>query len=138
MRPLHRSALSAWWTRATGTGSTGGELRFWFDHTSPCVIRVDDASPARVCWTVAECDFLDEWVGTHPTFTITPSESGRLEIAFTHHGLTPQLDCIDMCSQGWNHFIPSLGHYLDTGVAEPFGSPQDRARRRSLPTPAPD
>ena len=95
------SGLSAWWTRADGSGETGGELRFFFTFPEPCVMRVDEAvRPALVRWTVVECDFLRDWVGTRPTFTIREGHEGTTEIHFRHEGLTAELDCIEMCTRG--------------------------------------
>jgi len=121
--------LSSWWTRATGSGESGGELRFWFDQPSPCVIRVDEASSSSVCWTVTSCDFLPDWVGTRPEFAIALMPDGTTAIHFRHHGLTEQLECIDMCTRGWDHFTASLAKYVETGQGQPLGSPGDLARR---------
>ena len=122
--------LAAWWTRATGSGETGGELRFFFDPPEPCVMRVDEASrPTTVRWTVTGCDFLPDWVGTRPTFTITAADGGA-ELQFRHHGLTEELDCIDMCTRGWDHFLGSLRQYAEVGRGMPRGSTAELARRR--------
>ncbi|MFF4597617.1 SRPBCC domain-containing protein [Amycolatopsis sp. NPDC001319] len=124
------TGLGAWWTRVTGTGDTGGELRFFFSHPDPCVMRVDEATrPSLVRWTVTSCDFLPDWVGTRPTFTLVPA-GGATELRFRHHGLTAELECIAMCTRGWNHFTESLRAYAESGVGMPSGSPADLARRR--------
>jgi uncharacterized protein YndB with AHSA1/START domain len=124
------SGLTAWWTRVTGSGDAGGELAFRFSHPEPCVMRVDRATrPTSVRWTVTACDFLPDWVGTHPTFTITPVDGGPTEVRLRHHGLTAELDCVDQCTNGWNHFTESLRRYAETGQGMPHGSAEDRARR---------
>lgn len=111
------TGLSSWWTRVTGLGEAGGELRFYFDSpTDACVMHVDSADrPARVEWTVAECAFLPDWVGTRPTFTITPVEGDASDLHFRHHGLTAELDCIEMCTLGWDTYLSSLRRYVETG-----------------------
>ena len=118
------TSLGSWWTRATGSGEAGGELRFFFDSpTDACVMRVDHADrPTLVEWTVTECAFLPDWVGTRPTFTITPVENDRSELFFRHHGLTPELACIEMCTLGWNSYLASLRQYVESGQGSPFGS----------------
>ncbi len=122
--------ISAWWTPADGSGATGGELVLTMNAPSPCVMHVDDATrPTLVQWTVTECDFEPDWVGTRPTFTITPAEGGGSEVRFVHHGLTPDLECIEVCRRGWDHFIPSLRDHVERGEGSPNGSPKDRARR---------
>jgi uncharacterized protein YndB with AHSA1/START domain len=122
--------LTAWWTRADGSGVTGGELVFTMNAPTPCVMHVDDATrPTHVQWTVTECDFEPDWVGTRPTFTITSVDGGASEVHFVHQGLTPELECIDMCRRGWDHYMSSLHEYVEGGEGSPNGSPGDLARR---------
>jgi uncharacterized protein YndB with AHSA1/START domain len=124
------SGLSAWWTPATGSGDTGGELRFFMSAPDPLLVHVDQATrPTTVAWTVTECSFEPDWVGTRPTFTITPVEGDASELEFRHVGLTAELDCIDMCTSGWNHYIASLRDFVETGRGNPRGSDADNARR---------
>ncbi len=121
--------LSAWWTDAAGSGATGGELRFSFG-SGTCVVQVDEATPTTlVRWTVTECAFEPDWVRTRPTFTITPVDGDMCELQFRHGGLTAELDCIDECTRGWDHFIVSLRNYVETGRGMPRGSSEDDARR---------
>ena len=124
------SGLAAWWSPVSGSGEPGGELRFQMNAPEPCVMRVDVAvRPALVQWTCTSCDFVPDWVGTRPTYTIIPLNDGTTEVRFVHIGLTAKLECIEMCTRGWNHFIPSLRDYIETGTGSPLGSPGDLARR---------
>ena len=124
------SGLTAWWTTASGSGDTGGELKFTMSAPTPLRVHVDDATrPTSVQWTVTECDFEPDWVGTRPTFTIAPAGDDASELVFTHVGLTDELDCIEMCTSGWNHYIASLRKYVETGRGDPRGSDADNARR---------
>ena len=124
------SGLAGWWTPVTGSGDRGNELTFVFD-AGPCVMHVDEATrPTSVQWTVTECGFLADWVGTRPTFTIAPIDGDASELRFRHHGLTPDLDCIEQCTSGWNHFMESLRQYAEVGHGMPTGSSEDSARRR--------
>jgi uncharacterized protein YndB with AHSA1/START domain len=124
------SGLTAWWTDATGSGDTGGEVRFSFAPPEPCVMHVDEATrPAVVRWTVTACGFLPDWVGTRPTFTIIPLDGDASELQFRHHGLTAELDCIEDCTRGWDHFLESLRQYAEVGRGMPRGSDADSARR---------
>lgn len=126
--------LAAWWVPVTGSGRVDGELRFRMTSTDPLVVHVDEATrPTSVQWTVTECNFLPDWVGTQPSFAIRPLEEGESELHFRHHGLARDLDCFDMCTRSWNHFIPrSLRDYLESGHGHPFGSPADKAWRAAL------
>jgi hypothetical protein len=84
-----------------------------------------------VRWTVTDCPFLPDWQGTRPTFTIHAVDDETSELDFHHQGLNEDLECIDMCTRSWNHYITSLRDYLTAGSGSPFGSPADRARREA-------
>jgi uncharacterized protein YndB with AHSA1/START domain len=125
-------ALAAWWSPVTGSGLTGGELRFpMVAGEPPLLIKVDEATrPATVRWTVAECTFMEDWAGTQPTFTITPLDDGGCELTFEHLGLNDKLECKDMCSRSWDHFVrTSLRELAEGGPGAPNRSPRDLARR---------
>jgi uncharacterized protein YndB with AHSA1/START domain len=125
------AGLTAWWTPADGSGAAGGELRFFMSAPDPLRVHVDAATrPTSVQWTVTECTFEPDWVGTQPTFTITAVD-GVSEVEFRHIGLTDELECIDMCTRGWDHYLGSLRDYLETGRGNPRGSEADIARRAS-------
>jgi steroid delta-isomerase-like uncharacterized protein len=131
------TGLAAWWNPATGSGATGGELRFVMNAPEPLVIHVDEATrPTSVRWTVTDCPFLPDWIGTRPTFTITPVDGDTSELHFRHQGLTGELECVDMCTRSWNHYMTSLRDYLEASHGSPFGSPADKARREAQSTPA--
>jgi uncharacterized protein YndB with AHSA1/START domain len=125
-------SLTAWWSPVTGSGLAGGELRFpMVAEEPPLLIRVDEATrPTYVRWTVTQCTFMEDWVGTQPTFTITPLDDGACEVTFEHLGLDDQLECKDMCSRSWDHFVrTSLRELAEGGPGAPNRSPRDLARR---------
>ena len=125
-------ALTAWWSPVTGSGQAGGDLRFpMVANEPPLLIHVDEASrPTTVRWTVVECTFMEDWVGTRPTFTITPLDESSCQLTFEHLGLTDELECRDMCSRSWNFFVnTSLRELAEGGPGAPNRSPRDRARR---------
>jgi uncharacterized protein YndB with AHSA1/START domain len=122
--------LAAWWTPVTGDGTAGGELRFMFSFDVPLVMRVDVARPASlVQWTCMECAWLPDWVDTTISFELDARADGGCDLAFRHRGLTPRLECFQDCKSGWDHFIPSLRDYVETGMGHPSGSDADVARR---------
>jgi steroid delta-isomerase-like uncharacterized protein len=130
------TGLAAWWNPVTGSGETGGELRFIMNAPEPLVIHVDEATrPTSVQWTVTDCPFLPDWIGTRPTFTITPVDGDASELHFRHQGLSEELECFDMCTRSWNHYMTSLRDYLEAGHGSPFGSPADKARREAQSAP---
>jgi hypothetical protein len=97
----------------------------------PLLIHVDEATrPTTVGWTVVECTFMEDWVSTKPSFTITPLDDGTCELTFEHLGLNDELECKDMCSRSWDHFVStSLRELAEGGPGAPNRSPQDLARR---------
>jgi uncharacterized protein YndB with AHSA1/START domain len=124
------TGLGAWWNPATGFGETGGELRFIMNAPEPLLIHVDEATRSTsVRWSVTDCPFLPDWIGTRPTFTITPVDRNTTALHFRHHGLSEELECFDMCTRSWTHYMTSLRDYLEAGHGSPFGSPADTARR---------
>ena len=124
--------LSAWWTPVTGNGLAGGELTFSFGPGAKAVMRVDAAEAGvGVRWTNVAC-VVEDWVGTTLHFDIETLATGGTELRFRHAGLTPRLECFTDCQSGWDHFIPSLGAYIETGVGNPNQSEADLARRAEL------
>jgi uncharacterized protein YndB with AHSA1/START domain len=124
--------LAAWWTPVTGDGLTGGELTFSFGPASQAVMRVDAAERGvGVCWTNLAC-VQQDWVGTTLHFDIEATPEGGTELHFRHGGLTPRLECFTDCQSGWDHFIPSLRAYVETGVGNPNQSQADLTRGEAL------
>jgi uncharacterized protein YndB with AHSA1/START domain len=123
--------LAGWWTPVTGDGGTGGELTFSFGPAAQAVMRVDAAERGTgVRWTNLACH-VEDWVGTTVHFDIAARPTGGTELRFRHAGLTPRLECYRDCENGWDHFIPSLRAYVETGTGNPNGSPADLARREA-------
>jgi uncharacterized protein YndB with AHSA1/START domain len=111
--------LTNWWTRASGSGATGGELTFFFGD-SQAVMRVDNAERAsNVKWKVLLCEPLPDWEGTTLNFELSPDESGGSVVRFRHAGLA-QLECFDQCSSAWTHYLGSLVDFVDTGQGDPM------------------
>src|SRR2546425_3188712 len=113
--------LANWWTTGVeGSAVEGGELQFRFNGPESCDIHVVAVvRPRSVRWRVRACPFLPDWVGTRPTFTITPTASG-CELHFRHHGLNAELECFDQCREGWDDYLPSFTSYVESGRGRPF------------------
>jgi uncharacterized protein YndB with AHSA1/START domain len=123
--------LTSWWTPATGDAGQGGTITFHFGPEAKAVMQVEAADPATgVRWLNTECIVAD-WVGTRQSFALKALPDGGTEIRFQHHGLTPKLPCYGDCKNGWDHFVPSLAAYVETGTGSPNGSPADLARREA-------
>jgi uncharacterized protein YndB with AHSA1/START domain len=114
--------FASWWAPATGSAAEAGELRITFEGIEdPLMLRVRQAThPSTVTWDVESCTFLPDWVGTTPAFTLTRSGADGCDVEFRHQGLSPQLECYDMCRAGWDQYLPSLRDYLQTGTGNPY------------------
>jgi uncharacterized protein YndB with AHSA1/START domain len=111
--------LTNWWTPASGVGTTGGELVFHFgDQRIFC--QVDDAErPSRVRWSVLLCEPAPDWLGTKIAIDLSATDDGGTRVDFRHHGLTPQLECFEMCQNGWTHHLGDLINSLEAGNGNP-------------------
>jgi hypothetical protein len=60
-----------------------------------------------------------EWVGTSIVWDIV-SEEGRVPLHLTHIGLTPEVECYQVCTGGWESFLQSFDKFVTTGSGTPF------------------
>jgi uncharacterized protein YndB with AHSA1/START domain len=119
---MNVTEFGAWWAPADGSARDGGGLRVTFEGISqPLVLQVKTAAPVSgLAWHVTACDFLPDWVGTTVHVTIRPTADDGCAVTFRHEGLTPQLECYDMCRTGWEQYVPSLRDYIETGTGTPY------------------
>jgi uncharacterized protein YndB with AHSA1/START domain len=111
--------ITDWWGPTTGSAEIGGTFEVSFqEHKQVIVLHVEESEEGLVVWTVKETPRTPEWVGTSIAFDVAASRDGST-LHFRHHGLTPQLECFDMCHAGWTHYLGSLVSYVDTGEGQP-------------------
>lgn len=60
-----------------------------------------------------------EWIGTTIEWKIIPHED-KTELLLTHIGLLPDIECYDICTNGWKQFTDSLKLFVETGKGNPF------------------
>jgi len=64
-------------------------------------------------------DIDEEWLGTRLVWTIE-GDKGKTHVTLTHDGLTPELNCWNICRDGWDFFFTeSLKRFLDGEPASP-------------------
>ena len=112
--------VDAWWAknfegRAADTGDTF-TVRFgdtWVNF------EITGAIPEKkMVWQVTDCYLpfqkdTTEWNGTSVDWEIS-SENDTTTISMTHIGLTPSVECYEVCNAGWNqHILGSLNNLLN-------------------------
>jgi len=124
--------MHLWWTETTeGNFNRVGDrvkaifpphFGFWeFEATkmdSPlCIEMTCIDAHHHVAGQPAEID--REWLGTRIAWAFEGSD-GSTRVTLTHHGLTPELNCWDICQDGWNFFFTeSLKSFLNGDAASP-------------------
>lgn len=81
--------------------------------------KVTEFDPSiKVTW---ECiggnpDFNAEWIGDVLYWNIEKLND-KVKISLLQKGLTPEMNCYEICNLGWNHYITkSLQSYLENGI----------------------
>ena len=122
------SEIDKWWTTAADDASiVGSTATFRFGETYNTMRVLEISKHHLVRWKCIDQNHVDkkvsnpsEWVGTELIWELAPDNRGT-SIKFTHQGLTPALECYDICNAGWSHFISvSLKSYLETGNGQPY------------------
>lgn len=118
--------IGRWWTAVTATERHGDEVQLFMGGDGPAVVVTIDHTPGsgEVTWLVTDCPVMADWIGTQPAFSVRSNRDGTSAVEFRHVGLRPALECFDQCRAGWNHFMPSLHQFLETGTGRP-NEPRD-------------
>ena len=67
----------------------------------------------------AKIDMREEWLNTRLLFEIAESDA-HTTITLTHYGLSPDLNCYEICQAGWDHcFLGSLKNHRNNAAGEP-------------------
>src|SRR5580692_13069044 len=110
-------AVTDWWGPAEGVAEVGGTFEVSFlNRRQVIVLHVEPSEAGQVVWSVRDTPLTPEWVGTTIVFDVTATAEGAATLHFRHEGLTPQLECFEMCHEGWTHYLASLVSFVDTGV----------------------
>lgn len=117
------SNVPGWWgvTFSGDSEKQGDQFVVKMSGDSFFDFTVEELIPGkRVVWLVTDCNmpwYADkkEWANTRLIFDLT-GHNGVTDLAFTHEGLTPEVECYNDCAPGWTHWIKtSLFSYLTTG-----------------------
>ena len=116
-----------WWTENMEGSSQqlNDEFTVTFGDVHVSTQKITELTPGKkVVWliTKSRLNFItnkQEWNGTTISFDISAKDS-KTEIRFTHHGLVPQIECFNACSNAWGEYIQqSLFSLVTTGKGKP-------------------
>jgi uncharacterized protein YndB with AHSA1/START domain len=118
--------VRGWWSEGVEGGTEQLGDRFVYRHGdihSTLMELVDVVPDQRVEWQCLEA-FLnftadpEEWTGTKVRFEVAANGAGT-DFRFTHVGLSPDVECFDVCSNAWAFYIGSLRSLIATGQGRP-------------------
>jgi uncharacterized protein YndB with AHSA1/START domain len=110
--------VSGWWGPASGSADPGGILEVSFlDGRQVIRMQVEPSSERRVVWSVEGATLTPDWADTTIIFDVAAGDGST--VRFRHQGLTPGLECFDMCHEGWTHYVASLVSFAETGQGQP-------------------
>ena len=131
--------VRGWWSEEIEGSSDklNDEFTYHFEDLHHCKLKLIEVIPnKKVVWLVEYNYFKftkdkSEWTGSKISFEISTKDN-KTQIRFTHLGLVPELECFDICSNGWNQYIRhSLLSLIATGKGEPnsTGNPRTSDER---------
>lgn len=121
--------INLWWTEMfEGVSVQIGDvftIRFGADIYK--TMKVKETIPdAKIIWYVEdslialpELKNQTEWIGTTIVWEIEQAGENT-QIKVTHLGLSPNIECYDICSNGWVQFLGSLKLFLEIGIGTPY------------------
>ncbi|UCH64436.1 MAG: SRPBCC domain-containing protein [Ignavibacterium sp.] len=122
------SELNMWWGRVDSpVFKVGDEFTISFGKTKWRFKITEFSKYDRITWKCIEAehfvdgftDIKEEWLNTEVVWAFN-KDSDDVEISMEHNGLTPELNCYDICESGWDYFVAtSLKNYLETGKGTP-------------------
>ncbi|MBL4707773.1 MAG: SRPBCC domain-containing protein [Flavobacteriales bacterium] len=112
--------IDLWWGEVDQPiAKVGDEFSVSFANAN-WSFRVTEFVPnSKLTW---ECiggnpEFNTEWIGDLLYWNMEEVEGDKVKISLLQVGLTPEMNCFEICNKGWNFFITkSLKSYLETGV----------------------
>jgi Activator of Hsp90 ATPase homolog 1-like protein len=126
--------VRGWWSEEIEgyTEKLHDEFTYHFEDLHYCQLKLTEVIPnEKVVWLVKYNYFKhtkdkSEWTGTKVIFEIARKEN-QTQLHFTHLGLTPEFECFDVCSNGWNQYIrQSLVSLIKTGEGLPNATGKPR------------
>lgn len=121
--------VRGWWSECIQ--GTTDKINSIFSHRDEYLyvtFKITQMSMNKIVWDVVKShnnmfmDNLHEWDNTRIVFEISENAK-KTQIKFTHEGLTPKIECHEVCSNAWNRFITiSLKNFIETGKGDPISN----------------
>ena len=73
---------------------------------------------------IPELQHQTEWINTTIVWEIQP-KADTTYVLLKHIGLVSQLECYEICTDGWQRFTDSLRSYVQSGIGYPFRAVND-------------
>ncbi|WP_347217741.1 SRPBCC domain-containing protein [Chryseobacterium sp.] len=118
-----------WWSEMFegSSAQTGNGFTIRFGTNIHKTMKVKESIPVtKMIWyvedsliTLPELKNQTEWIGTTILWEIEQTGENT-QIKVTHIGLSPDIECYDICSNGWIQFLASLKLFLETGKGTPY------------------
>lgn len=127
--------VRGWWSeRIVGpTTALGDEWLYLVPDIHFSKQQITELVPGeRIAWLVTDgyLSFIEdkrEWVGTTISFDIADAE-GHTQVTFTHSGLTPDVECFEVCDLAWSEYVlVSLQNLIASGSGAPSSFEGDEA-----------
>ena len=121
--------VRGWWSEEIegNTDKVNETFIYQYEDVHYAQITLIEAVPnEKIVWFIKYNYFKftkdkSEWTGTKVVFEISKKDN-KTQIRFTHHGLVPEYECYDICSNAWaQYFKTSLASLIATGKGNPNG-----------------
>jgi hypothetical protein len=118
--------VAAWWSKNFGgrAQKLNDTFTVRFGEIWKSFKVIELVANRKMVWEVTACHMpwlvdKQEWKGTKLVWEITGKKDST-QVNFTHLGLTPDVECYDVCDQGWTFFIhESLLKWLNENKGDP-------------------
>ena len=131
----HINDVAKWWNNNLEGSSTKLNDEFIVSHDGLHYSKqklVEFIPDRKIVWLVTDSllSWLErdkhEWTGTKMIFEITPS-GDKTTLHFTHEGIVPEVECYNLCVQGWDLMIKGrLFRFIEKNI--PFWEGPEAAR----------
>ena len=104
-----RKEMHIWWSTRVEMSAKGATIRFNNSHVT--FDFAPESTDTTFEWLCTDANMIiegvedtEEWTGTSLLWSLQPIAGGT-KISFTHKGLNQNLECLDVCTRGWEHFF---------------------------------